>query len=99
MDEQLHAGDYLYILVGSGKYVNNSVFIWPCAIIVISYFVPAVMDFMTHPPIKTKGSKYGREALFVVSAYALGFVFIYIPEIVIYALHGKDYLFKELHDS
>ena len=48
VDEQLHAGDYLYVLVGPGKYVNNSTFIWPAVILILAYFLPALLDFVDY---------------------------------------------------
>ena len=45
LDEQLHAGDYFYVLINSSKFVNNSIFIWPAVILILSYFIPNLLDF------------------------------------------------------
>jgi len=45
LDEQLHAGDYFYVLINASKFVNNSTFIWPAVILILSYFIPNLLDF------------------------------------------------------
>jgi hypothetical protein len=45
LDEQLHAGDYFYVLINSSKFVNNSIFIWPAVILILSYFIPNLLDY------------------------------------------------------
>jgi hypothetical protein len=45
LDEQLHAGDYFYVLIHASTFVNNSIFIWPSVILILSYFIPNLLDF------------------------------------------------------
>jgi len=45
LDEQLHAGDYFYVLINASKFVNNSIFIWPAVLLILSYFLPNLLDF------------------------------------------------------
>lgn len=79
VDEQLHAGDYLYVLVGPTKYVNNSTFIWPAVILILAYSLPALLDFTDYCENK-EDSSVGGEALFIALVYSLGFIFVFVPE-------------------
>jgi Gaa1-like, GPI transamidase component len=40
LDEQLHAGFYFYLLSSPGKFISNSVFVWPGVCLVLGLFVP-----------------------------------------------------------
>lgn len=94
----MHAGDYLYVLVGAGKYVNNSIFIWPAVLLILSYFFPAAADFMDSTPVKTsRGAiRHGKEALFIAIAYSIGFFLVFVPEAAMYALYGESINYQML---
>lgn len=48
VDEQLHAGYFFYILMGKTKFVSNSVFVYPIALLLLSYIIPAMFDHIDH---------------------------------------------------
>ena len=80
VDEQLHAGDYLYVLVGPHKYVNNSTFIWPAALLILAYFLPALLEFVDYCEQHKENASKGGEALFIALIYSLGFILVFMPE-------------------
>jgi hypothetical protein len=52
VDEMLHAGYFFYILTGLNRFVSNSVFVYPVAILLFSYFLPAVIDYNDHMEVE-----------------------------------------------
>lgn len=47
LDEQLHAGDYFYLITSPSKFVSNSVFVWPILFLALGVFVPQFLEYAT----------------------------------------------------
>ena len=93
LDEQLHAGDYFYVLTNLSRFVNNSAFLWPAALLLLSYWFSHLLDFMDHTAEQSDHSS-GAEALFVILTHSLSFVFIFVPQIV-----SNDADFHQISDN
>ena len=61
--------------------MSNSVFVYPVAILLFSYFLPAVLDYYDHMEVEVvkTNRKVRPEIVFVGMAYAAGMLFVYLP--------------------
>ena len=48
VDEQLHAGYFFFILMGKTRFVSNTYYCYPMAFILLSYFIPAILEYIDH---------------------------------------------------
>ena len=92
LDEQLHAGDYFYILTASGKFICNTQFIWPIVLAFFGLNLNPFLDYFTHEAMKEKRAEekggvqekdYSRALamLFAAISYYLGYLMTLMPRI------------------
>jgi hypothetical protein len=89
VDEQLHAGYFFYILIGTTRFVSNSVFVYPVVLMLLAYFMPALIEYydlleIVNAENVTQNTKTGSEVKFVGFAYSMGFVFANLPSLIMY---------------
>lgn len=88
VDEQLHAGYYFYILTGTGRFVSNSVFVYPVVLLLLAYFIPALIEYYelmeSTQEIAILNAQTGSEVKFVAFAYSIGFFFVNLPILIMY---------------
>ena len=76
LDEQLHAGSYFYITIGTSKFVSNSFFIYPAGMIFAGLLVPTLIDFVRN------GKNDIKTGLFLVALYTAAFTLVKLPEML-----------------
>ena len=61
LDEQLHAGYYFYIVIGVTKFITNSIFVYPCAMIMFGLWIPQLINYYEESQEDNKKEKvYGE---------------------------------------
>lgn len=96
LDEQLHAGFYFFILTSSLNFVSNGVFIYPVALVLASFGIPACIDLYQYfeeaanddsasesEARKAQANQVGPELKFIGGLYSLCFMFISAPSLVV----------------
>ena len=94
LDEQLHAGYFFYIFTTPAKFVSNTIFIWPCLLMVYGLCLPIWTDYCTlceQPAGAIKGWEARKSALrYMACAYALGVAVYITPLLYIRAAFGGE---------
>ena len=102
LDEQLHAGFYFYLMIGTKKFVSNNEYMYPIALIFVGLLVPNVLDFydlwdkMEEGDYETKAGKKKSEGTKEASLKYLGLLYFMCMMVAIipfaYYLTIKKYL-------
>lgn len=76
LDEQLHAGSFFYINIGTSKFVSNSVFVYPTALVFVGFLVPVLVQIARNEKIDLFSLQ------FVISVYASAAYMISLPSVM-----------------
>lgn len=87
LDEQLHAGSYFFITIGTNKFISNTLFVYPAACIFFGFTLPALIDYSSGDISSDETSSLHSLAQ-VFSVYVVGAFLVVLPGIL--HEHVKD---------